>query len=168
MSVAPTITTARLVLRGHRASDMDVFWTFYQTARADFMDKPSSRTHLWYGLMAEVGSWVIDGHGGWAVDLPDGTMIGQVAILHPPHFAETELGWLLFDGYEGQGYAYEAAEAALGYARQKVKPASLVSYIHRDNTRSKRLAERLGAVPDLQAKAHDEEDIVYRHTLEAA
>ncbi len=168
MTVAPTITTDRLILRGHRASDMEIFWDFYQTPRADLMDKPSSRTHLWYGLMSEVGSWVVQGHGGWAVDLPDGTMIGQVAILHPPHFAETELGWLLIDGYEGQGYAHEAAKAALDYARDTVNPPSLVSYIHRDNARSKRLAERLGATPDPTAKAHDDEDIVYRHFGEAA
>ena len=168
MTTAPTITTEHLNLRAHRASDMDAFWDFYQTPRADFMDKPQNRSHLWYGLMAEVGSWVVDGHGGWAVDLHDGTLIGQVAILQPPHFAETELGWLLFDGYEGLGYAHEAAEAALNFARETVKPASLVSYIHRDNTRSKRLAERLGATPDPQAKAHDDEDIVYRHFGKAA
>lgn len=162
MTTAPVITSDRLRLRPHVMEDMEPFWAFYQTPRAQFMDRPDNRTHFWYGFAAEVGSWPLTGMGGWAIEV-DGEFAGQVAITHPPHFAETELGWLLFDGFEGRGIAYEAAELALGFARATLKPASLVSYIHRDNARSTALAKRLGAVADPAGETHDADDVVYRY-----
>jgi RimJ/RimL family protein N-acetyltransferase len=53
------------------------------------------------------------------------------------------MGWALYDGYEGQGYATEAAKAARDWAQGRL--ASLVSYTHASNTRSVAVAERLGA-----------------------
>ncbi|WP_299778816.1 GNAT family N-acetyltransferase [uncultured Roseobacter sp.] len=161
---APTLQTDRLILRPHVMDDMEPFWTFYQSPRARYMDQPRNRTHFWYGFASEVGSWALMGMGGWAIEV-DGRIAGQVAVTQPPHFAETELGWLLFDGFEGRGIAFEAGELALGYARQQIQPTSLVSYIHRDNTRSIALAKRLGAAHDPAAKAHDAEDLVYRYEV---
>ncbi|MGB1207815.1 MAG: GNAT family N-acetyltransferase [Paracoccaceae bacterium] len=163
MMQAPLLITPRLRLRAHVLSDMDPFWRFYQSDRAVYMSAPQNRTHLFYGLHSEIASWQTMGHGGWAVDTADGQMVGQVSITHPPHFAETEIGWLVFDGYEGQGYAYEAAQAALKWAWANLPHSSLVSYIHRDNARSQALALRLGAAADPKAPC-GASDIVYRHS----
>ncbi len=141
---------------------MEAFWTFYQSPRARFMDKPGNRTHLWYGFASEVGSWVLQGHGAWAIETAEGELAGQVAVTHPPHFPEPELGWLLFDGHEGRGLAFQAASAALDYARSEIRPASLVSYIDRRNLRSIALAERLDGVEDADAERFDDADVVLR------
>ena len=141
---------------------MEAFWAFYQSPRARFMDKPGNRTHLWYGFASEVGSWVLQGHGAWAIETVEGELAGQVAVTHPPHFPEPELGWLLFDGHEGRGLAFQAASAALDYARSEIRPASLVSYIDRRNLRSIALAERLGGVEDADAERFDDADVVLR------
>jgi len=162
---APILTGDTIRLRPHRLSDMDAFWAFYQSPRAVLMDVPNNKTHLWYGFASEVGSWDLNGMGGWAIETQDGDFAGQVAITQPPHFAETELGWMVFDGFEGRGIAGEATNLALTYARNTLKPASLVSYIHKDNTRSIALAKRLGARPDPAAIPHDETDVVYRHEV---
>lgn len=167
MTAAPIISSDRLRLRPHVMNDMAAFWAFYQSPRAQFMDAPQNQTHLWYGFASEVASWDLMGMGGWAIEV-DGTLAGQVAITHPPHFAEPELGYILFDAFEGRGLAHEAANLALAYARDTMKPASLVSYIHRDNTRSIALATRLGATHDPAGKAHDAEDVVYRHDVTRA
>lgn len=145
---------------------MAAFWAFYQTARAQLMDVPKNRTHLWYGFAAEVGSWDLHGMGGWAIDI-DGQLAGQVALTHPPHFAEPELGYLVFDGFEGRGIAFEAVGLALNYPRTEHKPASLVSYIHRDNARSIALAKQLGATHDPAGKAWDDAAVVYRYAVAA-
>jgi RimJ/RimL family protein N-acetyltransferase len=163
MTNAPVISTQRLRLRPHVLSDMEPFWEFYQSDRARYMDKPANRTHLWYGFASEVASWELCGWGGWAVETRQGDLIGQVALTQPPHFAELELGWLLFDGYEGHGYAFEAAKAAQDFAFGDLKADTLVSYIDRDNARSIRLAQQLGAVEDPGAARHDAADVVYRH-----
>ncbi|MHA3915125.1 GNAT family N-acetyltransferase [Halovulum sp. GXIMD14793] len=166
MTLAPTITGKAIRLRPHRAEDMEAFWTFFQSPRAVYTDTPDTRTQLWYSFASEVGSWALTSMGGWAIETPDGQFAGQVAIIHPPHFAEPELGWILFDGFEGRGLAYDAARLALDYARAVLRPASLVSYIHADNTRSIALAKRLGASRDDSAKRHDAEDLVYRHAIQ--
>ncbi|MCV3271782.1 GNAT family N-acetyltransferase [Roseobacter sinensis] len=166
MSAAPVITGDRVRLRPHVIDDMEAFWAFYQSPRAQFMDRPNNRTHLWYGFASEVGSWTLTGMGGWGIDV-EGAFAGQIAIIHPPHFEETELGWFLLEGFEGKGIGFEAARLALDYARNHLKPASLVSYIHRDNTRSIALAKRLGGTHDPAGKTHDADDVVYRYEVAA-
>lgn len=165
MTVAPVIELAHGRLRPHCMDDMEAYWEFFQSDRARHMDRPGSRTHLWYGFASEVGSWVLQGQGGWAIETQDGELAGQVAVTHPPHFPETELGWFLLDGFEGRGLAFEAASAALDYAARNIRPISLVSYIHPENRRSITLAERLGGTPDPNADRHDAEDIVFRYSV---
>jgi RimJ/RimL family protein N-acetyltransferase len=78
---------------------------------------------------------------------------------------EPEMGWALYDGFEGQGYATEAATAARDWAKGRL--ASLVSYTHGSNARSVAVAERLGAVHDPDAPTPTDIDPatfrVYRH-----
>ncbi|GGE38164.1 N-acetyltransferase [Primorskyibacter flagellatus] len=161
--IAPTLSNATVTLRPHRVEDMEPYWAFFCSPRAALMDRPSSPTHLWYGFASEVGSWVLQGQGGWAVETPDGRLAGQIAVSQPPHFPEREIGWFLLDGFEGMGLAHAAATLARDWAFDALKADSLVSYIHRDNARSIRLAERLGAVRDDAADRHDDTDVVYRH-----
>lgn len=163
MTVAPTLQGKNIRLRPHRMSDTAPFWAFFQTSRAEYVSKPDNETHFWYAFASEVGSWALTGMGGWAIETADGTLAGQVAVIHPPHFPETEIGWILFDGHEGQGIAFEAAQLALDYTWSTIQPASLVSYIDHRNTRSIALAERLGATRDDAAEKYDDVDVVYRH-----
>lgn len=162
MTTAPIISGATVRLRPHVMADMDAFWDFFQSDRSGYVSKPDTRTHLWYGFASEVGSWALTGMGGWAIEV-DGALAGQVAVTHPPHFPETEIGWILFDGFEGRGIAYEAAALALDYTRQTIRPASLVSYIDARNARSIALAKRLGAIHDPDAQSYDDADVVYRY-----
>jgi len=65
---------------------------------------------------------------------------------------------------EGHGYAFEAAEQMRDFAFGKIGLKTAVSYIDRDNARSIRLAERLGANLDSKAKTPDNDPcLVYRH-----
>lgn len=161
---APTLTGETVTLRPHVAADMEAFWAFYETERAEYVSKPQNRTHFWYAFGAEVASWTLHGMGSWAIDVED-KLAGQISVCQPPHFPEPEIGWMLFDDFEGRGIAYEAANLALGYTRSEIKPASLVSYIDQHNTRSITLAKRLGAVLDESAEKWDEVDVVYRHEV---
>ena len=167
MTTAPVITTARLRLRPHVLTDMGAFEAFFASSRADYTGRPKNRTHLWYGFASEVGSWALMGHGGWAVETREGALVGQVAITKPPHFPETEIGWTLFAGHEGKGFAFEAASAALLWAWEHGFE-TLVSYITPGNARSIALAKRLGAVHDTGAALPEgetpDETVVYRHS----
>lgn len=163
---APILETPRLRLRPHVLSDIDAFAAFYKGDRAVHMDSPQNQTHLWYGFSSEIGSWDLIGFGGWAIDTKDGQLIGQVAITQPPHFPEREIGWILFDGFERQGFALEAATVALHWAWEQGME-TLVSYIEKTNVRSIALANRLGATLDPTAQTYDDADLVYRHRPDA-
>ena len=167
--IAPTITTERLVLRPHRRDDFEPIAALFQTPRSRYMDGPKPVAEVWRFFTNDVGQWAILGYGAWAVTLRDGTYVGQVGINRPLEFPEDELGWLLFDGYEGRGYASEAAAAARDFAWHTAKLPSLVSYVDPDNAPSIRLAERLGAVRDPRAATPNGDPcLVFRHPKPAS
>jgi RimJ/RimL family protein N-acetyltransferase len=60
--------------------------------------------------------------------------------------AQPELGWALIRAHWGYGYATEAAAAIRDWAYEFRAIDRLVSLISPDNIRSKRVAERLGAI----------------------
>lgn len=164
-AVAPTITTDRLILRAHRREDFEPIAALFASPRSRYMDGPKPATEVWRYFTNDVGQWPILGYGAWAITLHDGTYVGQVGINRPFEFPEDELGWQLFDGFEGRGYAYEAAVAARDFAFRDVGLKTLVSYIDPDNAPSIRLAERLGAVRDPAAVTPNNDPcLVFRHS----
>jgi RimJ/RimL family protein N-acetyltransferase len=165
MTDIPTIETDRLVLRAQRFGDWPVYAAFLASERATYMGGPFSEAAAWGMFCHDVGQWTLMGHGALMLEERHGSRcIGQVGINPGPLFPEHELGWLLYPGAEGQGYAFEAASALRHWAFNTFGLKTLVSYIHPDNLSSRRLAERLGAVLDMGAARHDPYDFVYRHS----
>jgi len=162
---APSINTERLLLRPYRLEDFPHLHALYETERAAFIGGRLSPRQVWDGFMNCIGQWEVLGLGGWAVEeRASGALVGEVAVHRPVDYPEIELGWLLFDGFEGRGYANEAAQAARNWAFLELGLSSIVSYIDRDNARSIRLAERLGAILDPEAPTPNGDPcLVYRH-----
>lgn len=161
----PIITTERLVLRLPEMRDWPRFAELMCSERATFMGGPYSRTAAWGMFCHDVAQWALMGHGALMIeDRASGDCLGQVGINHGPLFPERELGWLVYPEAEGRGYAHEAAAALRDWAFRHRGFETLVSYIHPDNLRSVRLAERLGAVRDADAPRHDPVDLVFRHS----
>lgn len=162
---APLIPTERLLLRPYRLDDFPHLFALYETGRAAFIGGRLSKRQVWDAYMNCIGQWTLFGFGGWAVEeVASGAIIGEVAVTHPIDFPEVELGWLLLDGFEGRGYAYEAALAARHWAFTETDLKTLVSYVDPDNSRSARLAERLGAIIDPGGLTPNGDPIlVYRH-----
>lgn len=167
---APTLHTPRLTLRAHVMADLDALCDVFESDRARFMGGPVPRREAWRWLASEVAMWDLMGHGAWGIERKDGTFLGQIGILRPPHFPERELGWTLLEGAEGKGYAQEAATAARHWAWAQGWD-TLVSYITPGNSRSIALAGRLGATHDPEAPLPEgetaAETIVYRHHPDA-
>lgn len=163
--VAPTLETDRLVLRPHRFEDFQPLADLFATERSRYMDGPLRPADVWRNFMCDVGQWAVLGYGAWAIELKaTGTYIGQVGLNRPYHFPEDELGWLLFDGHEGHGYAFEAAKRARDFGFTELGLGTLVSYVDPENARSTALAERLGGMRDPAAKRPENDPcIVFRH-----
>ena len=108
--------------------------------------------------------WHFFGHGALMIEHADtGTCLGQIGINDGPLFPEKELGWLLYAGHEGHGYATEAAQAMRDWAFGTLGVATLVSYVGADNPGSARVAQRLGGTLDACAPRSDPHDRVYRY-----
>ncbi len=160
----PVLTTERLILRGPEAGDFPAFRDYFLSDRAIYTGGPYAEPRqAWMLFAAELGHWMLHGFGMWTVTLKDGTPIGLVGCWYPDGWPEKELGWLIWDGHEGQGYAAEAARAARAQAYTGFGWSTAVSYIHPDNARSIALAERLGCHLDTNAVEPKPDTLVYRH-----
>jgi RimJ/RimL family protein N-acetyltransferase len=116
------------------------------------------------GWAARSTCWHFFGHGALMIEhAATGTCLGQIGINDGPLFPEKELGWLLYAGHEGHGYATEAAQAMRGWAFGTLGVATLVSYVGADNPGSARVAQRLGGTLDAGAPRSDPHDRVYRY-----
>ncbi|MBU2960584.1 GNAT family N-acetyltransferase [Citreicella sp. C3M06] len=163
---APVLHTPRLTLRGHTMADLTALCALLGTDRACYMGGAVSHLDAWRWMASEVAMWDLMGHGAWGIETRDGVFLGQVGICQPPHFPECEIGWTLLETAEGKGYAFEAATAALHWAWSQGF-GTLVSYVDPANTRSRALAERLGAIHDPAAPLPDgdtpDDCLVFRH-----
>ena len=164
-SVAPTLETERLVLRPYREADFEAFAAYFASSRSIYTDGPVSRMTAWDLFTAGSGRWMISGHGAWTIERKaDGSALGLVSLNTAITLRDPELGWILWEGFEGQGYAYEAALNARNFAFEILGWPTLISGIHHDNAASIRLAERLGAERDTSLVLDDEpETLFYRH-----
>jgi RimJ/RimL family protein N-acetyltransferase len=145
----PVLATERLTLRAQRPGDFDAYAAFYGSERSWGMGGPIDRPAAWRMFAAELGHWVMRGYGFWIVDVTaTGETVGQVGFWHPEGWTEVEIGWAMFEGSEGKGYAFEAAHAARSYAYGELGWGPLTSVILPGNTRSEALAARLGAQPE--------------------
>lgn len=164
MSQIPIIETERLILRAPRMDDWPAYAAIMCSERASFMGGPYSQLGAWGWFCHEVGQWALFGQGGLSIEeRATGACVGQVGINQGPLFPERELGWMVYADFEGKGFAFEAAAALRDWAFAERGFETLVSYIDPENTRSRALAERLGAVLDGEAPRKDPQDLVYRH-----
>jgi RimJ/RimL family protein N-acetyltransferase len=163
--IAPTLHTLRLTLRPIVMADFPDYAAFLASPRSVGMGGPYDQRAAWGTFCHDAALWALVGHGALMIDTAAGETVGQVGINAGPLFPETELGWFLYAGREGQGYATEAAKALRDWGFGTLGLATLVSYVDADNTASARVAERMGAKLDPHAPrmAGDETDLVYRH-----
>lgn len=171
MSTIPALTTARLRLRAFTLADLDAYAAI--CADAEVMRHIGSggavgRDVAWRHLALYLGQWQLCGHGMWAVQrLADGALIGRVGYLDPEGWPGNELGWTLACAAWGQGYAFEAASAALAFGRAELGVGDVISLIRAANTRSVALAERLGAVDTGPIEFMGNTALLYRHRAAA-
>jgi RimJ/RimL family protein N-acetyltransferase len=143
----PSLKTERLILRGWRVDDFEPYARFLADADVVryMMGDPVSRADAWRNMAMMIGHWSLRGFGMWAVERKaDQAMIGRVGLFYPEGWPALEVGWMLGQAYWGQGYAAEAARAAMTYGFLTLDLERIASVIHIDNKPSQALAARLG------------------------
>ena len=142
----PSLQTERLILREWRADDFEAVAQFYADAEVmKFLGGVMERPDAWRALAGSIGHWGLRGYGTWAVERKsDGALVGRVGLIHPEGWPQVEVGWTLGRPFWGQGYASEAAAAALDYAFLTQPVDRMISCIDPENTPSQAVAARIG------------------------
>ena len=144
----PVLETARLRLRAPALADFEHWAEILCGPAGEHLGGPFDRDEAFVEFTASCGGWLLRGHGVWTVTArKTGTVLGFVLLGFEPGDEEPELGYLFRSGAQGQGFAREAAAAALAHARGLGMPG-LVSYVAAGNERSHRVAAGLGARRD--------------------
>jgi RimJ/RimL family protein N-acetyltransferase len=147
--VEVVLETPRLRLRAFRSHDLDAYAAMCADPEVMRYLGPGltlSRTDSWRSIASMLGHWRLLGYGMWALESKaDGAFLGRAGFLDPPGWPGFELGWTLAREHWGNGYATEAARAALTYAFDILGRDRVISLIRPGNERSVRVAGRLGA-----------------------
>ncbi|MBL8644271.1 MAG: GNAT family N-acetyltransferase [Rhodospirillaceae bacterium] len=116
-----------------------------------FDGKPYGRENSWRSMSNIMGHWALRGYGMWAVvETASNDLVGFAGPHFPEGWPAKEVGWAIGKDYWGKGYATEAAQAAMDYARTALKWPHVIHVINPLNTRSITVAERLGSAREGQ------------------
>lgn len=151
LTATPVLHTERLTLRAPIAADWPTYRDFALSDRARFVRPPDvDEERAWRMFASMIGHWVLRGWGSFVfTPKGDDRPLGMVGPWFPQGWPEREILWMVWDmSCEGKGLVSEAVDATLDHAFGALGWDTAVSYIDPANTRSIRLAERLGARPD--------------------
>lgn len=153
MIPVPTLGTPRLRLRDWRDDDLPAFRALNldREVRRHFPSvlTPSESD----GFARSIRTFLSEnGWGLWAVEVVGGApFIGFVGLGRPgfaPFTDCVEVGWRLSSESWGQGYATEAARAAVAFGFTALGLTEIVAFTVPGNTASRRVMEKLRMVRD--------------------
>ncbi|HEX8791458.1 MAG TPA: GNAT family N-acetyltransferase [Polyangiaceae bacterium] len=141
----PRLRTQRLLLREYRMADFDAFAAhFADPASMEILGVKDRRT-AWRIFASNMGGWILQGTGWWAVErLDGGGLVSYVGAFFRETWPEIEIGWGTLREHWGKGYATEAVEEVLRYVFDVRKEKRATALIDAANGRSLRVAEKLG------------------------
>jgi len=144
------LESERLRLRSWQDSDLAAFGELNADPRVmQYLPRLLSRQES-DQLAARIEEHIVArGFGFWAVEILStrrfAGFVGLAAVTFTAHFTPcVEIGWRLSFEHWGQGYATEAARAALAFGFEHLQLSEIVAFTVPANARSRRVMERLG------------------------
>ena len=149
-----SLATERLILRQWRDEDLEPFAAMSADPEVMEFLLPMDRARC-TEMVSEERAYIAEhGFGWWALELP-GTAgfigfagLGDIPASPPFPGGAVEVAWRLARPYWGQGYATEAARAALADGFDRLGFDEIVAITTPMNRRSRAVMERLGMIHD--------------------
>ena len=147
------LNTERLILREILATDRDDLYEMdsdHQVPKFIFNQPVQSMEEIDNAIKYIQNQYIENGIGRWAVvSLDTNEMIGWcgLKLLTEPVNGRVnvyDLGYRFKQRHWGNGYASEACNAIIDYAKNKLKLDSLIATVHPENTGSKNVLKKLG------------------------
>ncbi len=102
------------------------------------------------------------GAGWWAVEERESAqLVGNVGAFFREDSTVMELGWNTYRAFWSQGYANEAAAAALNHALEIRREAKVRALIASANASSLRVARRLGLIYEAETEIYGKSVGIY-------
>ncbi|TYB90646.1 GNAT family N-acetyltransferase [Oceaniovalibus sp. ACAM 378] len=152
MTKAPTLTTDRLILRGHTVDDFAdtaALWADPRVTEHITGEVQTSETS-WQRLLRYEGHWRFMDYGYFAVTDRAGAFLGCVGLadykrqIEPMRSLAPEAGWAFLPNAQGQGFAAEAVNRMLRWADTVLKAPRTHCILAPEHAASLRLADRTG------------------------
>ncbi|XWN32813.1 MAG: GNAT family N-acetyltransferase [Devosia sp.] len=147
VATRPSISTARLVLSTPRSDDCEAIAEAVNDVEVARWVRQIPHP---YGLEDArfFLSTIVPAQLVWAIRLAaSGELVGMVGLTPQEEAGCAELGYWISRSHWGQGYATEAAGAALAFGWETVKLDEVVSGYYRGNEASRRILAKLGFQP---------------------
>ena len=169
-NAAPWLETERLILRGHKSSDLAPLLKMWCEPKVyEFISgKPSTVEDYWRSILRDVGQWQMVGYGFWVLEeKSSGAIIGEAGFLDckrdiTPSMDETpEMGWALFTAYHGRGFATEAMLEIAKWGDQNLAQDVTACITAPENAASNRVAQKLGFKEIAQTTYHGEPTLLF-------
>ena len=145
------LETRRCLLREAVLSDLDVFYEIYaQPSVARFIEPLSEkREEELEKLRAYIRmQYPYYGFGTWTIlEETTGQIIGRAGLNLSETTGKIQLGYLIREEYQHQGFATEVCQGILKYAREELELRELELEVHPENENSLKLAKKLGFQP---------------------
>ena len=152
--VIPTnfVETARLLLRVPEPADagalMDIMWDpeVVEQKQVTLLAPPGGLDLALKNTNEMIRQWQLRGYGQWSVvEKEMGQVIGCVGFYHPQReWPGVDLGWVIHRSRWGQGFATEAATAALEWVWANTQVDRVISLVGPNDHRSIRIATKIG------------------------
>jgi RimJ/RimL family protein N-acetyltransferase len=161
----PEVRTERLLMRGWREEEFEAWAAICADdevmrplGQPGGLDDPEA----WKNLAMWVGHWELRGFGHWLLEeLDTGSLVGRAGLYCPASWPAIEVGWTVAREHWGKGYAPEAARAACEWGHDELGLRHIISLIEPSNTRSIRVAEKLGQTVEGHFQLREFDLLVY-------
>jgi RimJ/RimL family protein N-acetyltransferase len=147
MTIGPTLTTARLILRPPVLDDLPAWMEFQADDEGmRYLGGVATANTSWRLMAAMAGSWSLMGFSMFSVVERDtGKWVGRLGPWMPEGWPGHEVGWGILRRCWGKGYATEGAEAAMDWAFEHLGWTDIIHCIDPRNTASQIVAKHLGS-----------------------
>lgn len=160
--------TERLIIREICLDDLDALYDIYSDSSITrymeglYEDRKEEEEFTVAYIKNMYGFY---GYGIWILQKKDGTIIGRAGLSNREYNGEfcVEAGYVIGAAYQRRGYATEALNAIIMYAKRELEVNTVYSFILKENLPSLYLAKKCGFTREGSAYTDEQEYEVYVH-----